>query len=362
MRGHSTAAQRRAGAVLRALRPPPPAHDRLGTAAAPHPSARQSEHRDHGGDHAAELLSQGFTIVRNVLTAAQLAEANQLFDQLITPTTGKPVACTDHDEPGIYQGRRQLNAGGPDSGGLRPRLCAIAELPAVTAAAAAVMPAAALGPAEDGRGGGALLLPPQLMQSPIPASSFVEVGENTAKPRPPWRGHVDWGEAVEVHLQPQQLCHDHWRFGVLHVTAVEPGGGAFTVIPRSHRFVLDCIARGDEPLLTKMVAQEFYSGMCQAEQLLAATATATAAAFMSLITCLWQCVAMAMTKKTTTAAATPRCCRGWRHRLRCCRAQATACSTTRTWCTGRRRTASLARRARSCSRTTSRPRPRCHTR
>jgi hypothetical protein len=84
------------------------------------------------------------------------------------------------------------------------------------------------------------------MQTPIPAVSFPEAVDAAAAGLPPasppavrgwtprvdWRGHVDWGEAADVHMRASSL-HEQWRFGVVHFTDVRPGGAAFTVVPRS---------------------------------------------------------------------------------------------------------------------------------
>jgi hypothetical protein len=215
--------------------------------------------------HAEELAERGFTICRGVLTAEQVARASCLFDALITPSTGMPTACSNAGEGG----RRQLNAGGPSSGGLRAALASYGELPAVLRSAASVM--------ADTR-------PLRLMQTPIPTVSFneerdiAEFGSAASAERQAaagwadlgdpgsggWRGHVDWGEAAEVLLGGAGALHELWRFGVIHCTTVHPGGAAFTVCPHSHKLVLDCIARakhGDVQELQdleSLVAQRFY--------------------------------------------------------------------------------------------------------
>jgi hypothetical protein len=149
----------------------------------------------------------------------KVARAQPIFDALLPPTAGIPVATSNPGDGG----RRQLNAGGPDSGGLRPALAAFGDLPAVLRSAAAVM--------ADRR-------PFRLMQTPIPCVSFPE-----DTPRGRWTGHVDWGESAAVHMRSSAL-HTLWRFGVIHFTTVQPGGGAFTVVPRSHRLIMRCIEAG----------------------------------------------------------------------------------------------------------------------
>jgi hypothetical protein len=73
-----------------------------------------------------------------------------------------------------------------------------------------------------------LLGPVSLMFSPIPASTFRSApgGE-----RYEWGYHVDW-----LHTPPREQDL-RVAFGVLHLSRVDPGGGAFMLIPRSHKLV-----------------------------------------------------------------------------------------------------------------------------
>ena len=186
-------------------------------------------------------MEQGYTIVRQVLTTEQIERAQPMFDHLLMPSTGIPVATSNPGDGG----RRQMNAGGPYSGGLRPGLAAYAELPSVLASAAAAM--------ADTR-------PVRLMQTPIPCVSFPEALDATYRPEEPpadrqiwstkqqrvlsvsraepgpeagWRGHVDWGESAEVLLRGSKL-HELWRFGIIHFSTLQPGGGAFVSPSNAH--------------------------------------------------------------------------------------------------------------------------------
>ena len=213
--------------------------------------------------HAQELAERGFTICRAVLTAEQVARARAIFDALLLPSSGIPVACSNAGEGG----RRQLNAGGPFSGGLRAALAEFGELPEVLRSAASVM--------EDTR-------PLRLMQTPIPVVSFNDESDAAFRKVPPsqdgaptsvrrWQGHVDWGcypEGADVHCKATDLWQ-LWRFGVIHFTSVRPGGAAFHVVPRSHTLVRDYVARArhgdshDLCRLQSLVAQNFYDNSGQ---------------------------------------------------------------------------------------------------
>ena len=111
---------------------------------------------------AQELEEQGYTIVKAVLSATDIHRAQPLFDQLLRPSSGVPVATSNPGEGG----RRQLNAWGPNSGGIRAELVKFAEYPSVLRSAAAVM----MGDGE--------MASVRLMQTPIPCVTFPEAGQS----------------------------------------------------------------------------------------------------------------------------------------------------------------------------------------
>jgi ectoine hydroxylase-related dioxygenase (phytanoyl-CoA dioxygenase family) len=173
-------------------------------------------------EHRREFDELGYTVFEGVLVPAEIDAAVEKIDCLLSFDSRPPLVTggTDHS----LNGRRQLARTNCE-----PYLANLGTHPRVVEAMERII-------------GG----PVSLMMSPIPASTFKSApgGE-----RFEWGYHVDW-----LHTPPSD---EDLRvaFGVLHLSRIDTGGGAFMVIPRSHRLVEAALR--DPPLRERAFKQDF---------------------------------------------------------------------------------------------------------
>ena len=170
-------------------------------------------------EHRQEFEELGYTVFEGVLTREEIGYASPIFDEVITPDIRPPVVVHDSTS------RRQLSVEYCE-----PRLAQFGGNPGVLEAVGLMM---------DG--------PFRLLASPIPTITFP--GKAGGVPGPDWQGHVDWWRVI-----PREFWASYFNC-FLHFTAVEPGGGAFAVVPGSHHLVRENLS--DPGMTERMFRQEF---------------------------------------------------------------------------------------------------------
>ena len=172
-------------------------------------------------EHRQEFSEQGYTVFEGVLSADDIAYAQPIFDEAITPDTKTPIVT------GTKDSRRQMN-----QEYCEPRLSKFGHHPRVLEAARR-------------------LLDRSFRLDHTPTPTLVYQGEAGGRPGVPgqWWGHVDWPSNP-----PTPANINGYANGLLHFTTLEPGGGCFTLVPRSHKVVQSYL---DDPAM--------YERMCRAE-------------------------------------------------------------------------------------------------
>lgn len=173
--------------------------------------------------HRREFDELGYTVFENLLSDDEVAAGSALFDELLTPDTQPPIVTGDANE---LNGRKQLN-----SKHCEPRLAMFGTHPRLLEAASVL-----IGP--DFR----------LTSAPIPCATFKS---RPGGERFDFGYHVDWPQNPP---RPGDLTRVN---SVLHFAPVEPGGGAFMVVPRSHRLILSIL---EDPELRERALQQKFEG------------------------------------------------------------------------------------------------------
>ena len=170
-------------------------------------------------EHRQEFQELGYTVFEGVLTQEEIEYGSPIFDEVITLDSSPPVVVHDSSS------RRQLSVEYCE-----PRLSQFGGNPGVLEAVGMMM---------DG--------PFRLLSSPIPTITFP--GRAGGVRGRDWKGHVDWHRVA-----PREFWESYFNC-FLHLTAVEPGGGAFTVVPGSHHLVRENLS--DPDVSERMFRQEF---------------------------------------------------------------------------------------------------------
>ncbi|MBI2191461.1 MAG: phytanoyl-CoA dioxygenase family protein [Planctomycetes bacterium] len=170
--------------------------------------------------HQEEFQELGYTVFQGVFSPEEVAFALPIFDEIISPRTAPPVVCSNGGA------RRQLNS----ALYCEPRLSAFGGFPIVLETVSIILDK-----------------PFRLTRSPVPTVTYP--GKAGGVPGQNWTGHVDWDAKPPVEKDALYI------YGIIHFTTVEPNGGGFTVVPRSHRVVEQNLSNAE--LSTRMFQQKF---------------------------------------------------------------------------------------------------------
>ncbi len=164
----------------------------------------------------------GYFIVENVLSDAEIAVAGALFDEWLPAEANPPLVSGEH---GVQlNGRKSLM---PEF--CEPRLANLAGHHRLINATDALLDS-----------------PFRLYQT----SALVSTHKS-----PPGAENFDFGYHVDWPHNPPVFGDDRYVNCVLHFTTVEAGGGAFMLCPGSHLFVEKCLE--DSTLRARVLAQDF---------------------------------------------------------------------------------------------------------